>query len=128
MDKFDVRLVEVIAQEYTITASAGEHGSISPSGEVTVTEGENQTFAITPDAGYKVKDVKVDGVSVGAVTEYTFENVSADASIEAEFALEKYTEDNRFQFRQKWEHQQHLKQNSHLRSSMMRAMTMDGPA
>ena len=98
MDKFDVRLVEVIAQEYTITASAGEHGSISPSGEVTVTEGENQTFAITPDAGYKVKDVKVDGVSVGAVTEYTFENVSADASIEAEFALEKYTEDNRFQF------------------------------
>lgn len=98
MDKFDIRLTEVVEQEYTITASAGEHGSISPDGDVKVKEGENQSFTITPDDGYKVKDVKVNGESAGAVTAYTFKNVSADASITAEFEFEKYTEDNRFQF------------------------------
>ncbi|MBW2310537.1 MAG: VCBS repeat-containing protein [Deltaproteobacteria bacterium] len=68
---------------YTITASAGDNGSISPSGDVTVAQGENQTFTITPDEGYGVEDVKVDGSSVGAVTTYTFTNVTADHTIEA---------------------------------------------
>src|SRR4029453_9598101 len=51
---------------YTITASAGPNGSISPSGAVTVTYGTDQSFAITPAAGHHVADVLVDGVSVGA--------------------------------------------------------------
>jgi len=77
---------------YTITASAGDNGSISPSGDVTVAQGENQTFTITPDEGYGVEDVKVDGSSVGAVTTYTFTNVTADHvtadhTIEATFTV-----------------------------------------
>jgi|GEM_PF-2691360 len=70
---------------YTIEARAGEGGSISPSGEVKVVYGESITFYITPEEGYKIKDVKVDGESVGAVEEYTFEDVNANHTIEAEF-------------------------------------------
>jgi len=70
---------------YTITAVAGEGGSISPSGEVKVAYGESITFYITPEEGYRIKDVKVDGESVGAVEEYTFEDVNASHTIEAEF-------------------------------------------
>ena len=74
---------------YTITATAGEHGWITPEGEVSVKEGEKQRFTITPDAGngYCIKDIKVNGVSVGTDTTYIFENVTADATIEAEFML-----------------------------------------
>jgi hypothetical protein len=71
---------------YTITASAGENGSISPSGSVVVNEGDSQTFTITPDAGYEIADVLVDGNSVGAVPTYTIENVTADHTIHASFA------------------------------------------
>ena len=70
---------------YTIEAIAGEGGSISPSGEVYVVYGESITFYITPEEGYKIKDVKVDGESIGAVEEYTFDNVNASHTIEAEF-------------------------------------------
>ena len=55
-----------------ITASAGAHGSIAPSGQVQVALGASQTFTITADSGYHVDDVLVDGASVGAVTTYTF--------------------------------------------------------
>ena len=74
---------------HTITATAGEHGWITPEGEVSVKEGEKQRFTITPDAGngYCIKDIKVNGVSVGTDTTYIFENVTADATIEAEFML-----------------------------------------
>ena len=74
--------------DYTIQASANAHGSISPSGSVKVREGADQTFTITPDNGYTVADVKVDGKSIGAVSTYTFEKVKGSHSIEAEFAPE----------------------------------------
>jgi len=76
---------------YTITASAGANGSIDPEGPVTVNCGDDQTFSIAPDACYHVADVLVDGVSVGAVTSHTFENVTANHTIEASFALTVYT-------------------------------------
>lgn len=76
---------------YTITASAGANGSISPSGAVILNHGASQTFTITPDAAYHVADVLVDGVSVGAVTTYPFTNVTANHTIEATFAIDTYT-------------------------------------
>jgi hypothetical protein len=69
----------------TITATAGSGGSISPSGSITVPFGANQTFTISPDAGFTVADVLVDGASVGAVTSYTFNNVQANHTIGASF-------------------------------------------
>ena len=66
---------------HTITASAGSNGNISPSGTITVNEGDNQSFSITPDQNYHVDDVLVDGSSVGAVTSYTFVNVTGNHSV-----------------------------------------------
>ncbi|MBK8363126.1 MAG: lamin tail domain-containing protein [Bacteroidetes bacterium] len=73
--------------QYTIAASAGSNGSISPSGSVSVDCGANQTFTITPNSGYQVQDVLVDAVSVGAVTTHTFTNVTAAHTISATFSL-----------------------------------------
>ncbi|WP_347129062.1 S-layer homology domain-containing protein [Neglectibacter timonensis] len=70
---------------HTLTASAGDGGSISPSGAVSVPQGGSQTFSVTPHSGYALRDVLVDGRSVGAVTSYTFENVTEDHSISAVF-------------------------------------------
>mgnify|MGYP001014673719 CR=1 FL=1 len=70
---------------YTIKATAGAGGSISPSGNVSVREGRAQTFTITPDKGYAVSNVKIDGKSIGAVKSYTFENVSRTHTIEVIF-------------------------------------------
>ena len=70
---------------HTIKATAGANGSISPSGWASVREGWDQTFTITPDKGYAVAKVLVDGKSVGAVTSYTFKNVTKDHTIEAVF-------------------------------------------
>ena len=70
---------------YTIKATAGTGGSISPSGNVSVREGRDQTFTITPDKGYAVSTVKIDGKSIGAVKSYTFENVSRTHTIEVIF-------------------------------------------
>ena len=70
---------------YTIKATAGAGGSISPSGDVSVREGRDQTFTITPDKGYAVANVKIDGKSIGAVKSYTFENVSRTHTIEVIF-------------------------------------------
>ncbi len=69
----------------TITATAGSGGSISPSGAVNVTEGSDQTFTITPDSGYRINSVTIDGVSQGAITTYTFTNVTANHTINATF-------------------------------------------
>ena len=83
--------VTFAAKTYTITASTGTNGSISPSGTVTVSQGASQVFTMTPTTGYQVKDVLVDGVSVGGVTSYTFSNVTAAHSISVTFAAKAYT-------------------------------------
>ena len=70
---------------YTIKATAGAGGSISPSGNVSVREGRAQTFTITPDKGYAVSNVKIDGKSIGAVKSYTFKNVRRNHAIEVIF-------------------------------------------
>jgi hypothetical protein len=76
----------------TITASASSGGSISPSGVVAVNYGNSQTFTITPNAGYKIVNVVVDGSSVGVVSTYTFWNVTANHTISASFdILKTYT-------------------------------------
>ena len=70
-----------------ITATADEHGKIAPAaGTITVPKGKSETFTITPDSGYHIKDVLVDGKSVGAVSTYTFENVVDNHTIHATFA------------------------------------------
>src|SRR5206468_1883406 len=76
---------------FSITASAGANGAISPSGAVSVNCGADQGFTITPDAHYHVADVLVDGVSVGAVTSYTFTGVAAAHTIAASFEADTYT-------------------------------------
>jgi hypothetical protein len=73
------------AKTWTITVTAGMGGGITPAGSVVVLEGASQTFTVTPDSGYAVADVTVDGVSVGAVATYTFPNVTADHTIQATF-------------------------------------------
>jgi len=73
------------ANTYTIVASAGNGGSISPNGTLTVTEGDNQTFAISADTGFSITDVVVDGTSVGAVANYTFSNITTSHTISASF-------------------------------------------
>ncbi|MEP4076344.1 beta strand repeat-containing protein [Haloferula sp.] len=75
------------APVWTLTASAGSGGSISPSGPTSVTGGEDETFTITPDSGYFIMDVQVDGSSVGSPGSYTFNNVTTNGTISATFGL-----------------------------------------
>ena len=79
------------ARKYTITASAGPGGSISPSGQIRVDAYKDQTFTITPDPNYKILDVVVDGKSLGALSTYTFERVRSNHTITATFASNQYT-------------------------------------
>ena len=84
----DVNITAAFAiNTYTITASAGTGGTISPSGAVIVGHGSDQAFTITPDTGYSCVDVLVSASSVGAVTTYTFTNVTANQTISALFAI-----------------------------------------
>ncbi len=76
---------------YTITASAGTGGVISPSGGTNVQSGANQTFAVTANTGYKIADVSVDSVSQGAISSYTFSAVNANHTIVASFISKTYT-------------------------------------
>lgn len=71
---------------HTLTATAGPHGSINPPGTTVVNHGGNQTYAITPDPGYQVADLLVDGASVGALASYAFPNVTTDHFISATFS------------------------------------------
>ncbi len=75
---------------YAVRAENAENGTIKPSGVTMVKKGENQKYVITADEGYIIKDVKVNGESVGTVSEYIFENVNSDQTIAASF--EKNTE------------------------------------
>jgi Viral BACON domain len=72
-------------QAYTITASAGRGGSISPSGSVSVNAGASKSFSITPRFGYSITSVTVDGNSMGKLSSYTFTNVTAGHTIGATF-------------------------------------------
>ena len=81
----DGKLTVSLRPHYTITATAGAHGSISPAGSVSVIHGGSQSFTITPDAGYAIANVRIDGVSIGAARYYTFENVTSSHTIEAVF-------------------------------------------
>ncbi len=84
----DCKSITVTENTHTITASAGANGSISPSGSVTVSHGSSRTFTITGGANYKVQDVLVDGISVGAVTSYAFTNVVQNHTIAAGFTVD----------------------------------------
>ncbi len=72
---------------YIIVVTSGNNGTISPSGDVEVKEGDDQSFTIIPDEQYIVHDVLVDGVSMGAVTSYTFSNVKSVHTISATFSV-----------------------------------------
>ncbi len=77
----------VSTTSYTITASAGTGGSISPSGTVSVASGSSRTFTITPNSGYRISNVVVNGSSVGAVSSYTFSNITRNNTISATFTV-----------------------------------------
>ena len=80
-----IKVNAVPVTEYTITATAGANGNISPSGTVKVASGGNQTFTITPATGYEIDTLKVDGSAVPSATSYTFSNVDKEHTIEATF-------------------------------------------
>jgi len=87
----DTSYKTITATGLTITASSGPNGSIAPLGETTVNYGATPTYTITPDVGYHVADVLVNGTSVGAVTSYTFPPVTTNKTISATFAINQYT-------------------------------------
>ena len=78
-------IAATFSQVFTITASTDTGGTITPSGAVQVTSGNSQTFTITPNTGNTIGSVTVDGSSVGAVSTYTFTNVTADHTIAVVF-------------------------------------------
>lgn len=83
----DFAVGEVVAPEPVITATAGTGGSMTPVGAVVVPSGTDQEFTITPDACHVIADVLVNGASVGAISSYTFVNVTANHTLDASFAL-----------------------------------------
>ena len=84
----DFRVYGTLSNAYhLITATAGTGGSISAAGTAIVPNATDTTYTITPNANFGVADVKVDGVSVGAVTSYKFSNVTANHTIQATFGL-----------------------------------------
>ena len=88
-----VRVLFVENVYYTVNVSYGEHGHITPDGEVSVANGDDQTFLIVPDAGYHIVSVTVDGEeapSAVSAGEYTFAGVDSDHTIHAEFAINTY--------------------------------------
>ncbi|MBT0651429.1 fibronectin type III domain-containing protein [Geomobilimonas luticola] len=78
---------------YTITTTSNSNGAISPSGTVRVNSGTDKTFTITPITGSRVIDVLVDGVSVGAISTYTFKNINANHTISASFTASSGNDD-----------------------------------
>ena len=70
----------------TIKAAAGTGGTISPSGNASIADGNDKTYKIVANDGYEIKDVLVDGVSIGAVSSYTFENIKKVHTITASFS------------------------------------------
>jgi hypothetical protein len=85
--------IEVVFEidSFTVTASAGSGGTITPGGATTADYGSSVNYTITPDANYHIVKVLVDGSSVGQVSGYTFENISASHTIEAVFEIDTFT-------------------------------------
>lgn len=82
-----------VSKVFTISAVAGRGGSISPAGIIEVNEGDSKTFSITPDKGYEISELKVDGVSITSATSYSFTNIDDNHSIYAVFrAVQAATE------------------------------------
>jgi PKD repeat protein len=81
----------ITATGFSITASSGANGNVTPYGVTPVNEGGNQAYAIAPSTGYHVGNVLIDGVSNGTISSYTFWNVQADHTISATFAINTYT-------------------------------------
>ena len=73
------------SSSFTISASGGQGGFISPAGTSAISAGGSRTFTITPSSGYTVSSVRVDGANCGAVTTYTFTNVTTNHTIRASF-------------------------------------------
>jgi len=80
-----------VPDTYTIVATAGPGGVIEPEGHIQINHGDDKEFIITSATGYEITDVIVDGVSVGDVANYTFNNVVSDHTIAASFSLLEYT-------------------------------------
>ena len=76
---------------HTITATAGQGGVVDPAGNTTVNQGDSRTITITPATGYRILDVRVDGKGVGAISSYTFSNISADHTLQATFKKKTFT-------------------------------------
>lgn len=95
LDKLEITPKNVAVESYDITATAGEGGTITAEGladgKVSVTEGESATFTITPNDGYHVDSLTVDGTAVDVVTEYTFSDVTANHTIAVTFAKDAMT-------------------------------------
>lgn len=86
MPENDVSIIGITPETtHTITSTAEGNGTISPEGETEVTRGESQTYTITPNSGYEINEVTVDGISKGAISIYTFNNVTANHTITATF-------------------------------------------
>lgn len=79
-----------ISITHTIDASAGANGEIDPDGAVSVADGDDQLFTFTPDAGYRVVEILVDGSPVTLAGSYEFLNVTADHTIEVSFNNDNY--------------------------------------
>ncbi len=80
------RTITVNPASLTINASAGANGTITPSGAISVASGASQAFTVTPNVGYTIASVTVDGVNQGGISTYTFTNVTAGHTISATFA------------------------------------------
>jgi hypothetical protein len=78
-------------REYTLTATAGEGGTVTPAGATTVACGNSQTYTVVPDEGYEIAYLMVDGDSVAAAGSYTFSDVRDDHTFEAYFTLKMFT-------------------------------------
>ena len=100
IDYFIISPENVVLDKFAITATAGKGGTITTKDltDGKITEGENAPFTITPNSGYEIADVKVDGQSIGKKTSYTFKDVDKDHKIEATFAFANYTAENPFEF------------------------------
>ena len=79
--------VYTVGQMFTIEAVASDGGSITPSGKSSVLETGGKKYTVTPKTGYEIKDVLIDGVSAGPLTEYEFINIKANRKIEAIFTV-----------------------------------------